>query len=148
MPVPFTIRKLRLADLDRILEIERASFGPDAYDRKLFANYLHTCGDLFFAVERGRKLWGYLIACARGERAELVSVAVDPAARGKGAASALMERALRRLKRRGIARFSLMVKTANREAEACYVKYGFRRVRRVRRYYEDGSDAWLMARNL
>jgi ribosomal-protein-alanine N-acetyltransferase len=148
MPAPFTIRKLRLADLDRILEIERASFGADAYDRKLFADYLRTCGDLFLAVERGRKVWGYLIACTRGERAELVSVAVDPAARGKGAASALMQSALRRLRRRGVARFSLMVKTANREAEACYVKYGFRRVRRVRRYYEDGSDGWLMARNL
>jgi ribosomal protein S18 acetylase RimI-like enzyme len=41
-----------------------------------------------------------------------------------------------------------MVKTANRQAETCYLKYGFRRVRRVRRYYEDGSDGWLMARNM
>jgi ribosomal-protein-alanine N-acetyltransferase len=78
----------------------------------------------------------------------LVSIAVDPAARGEGAASALMESALRRWKRRRIDRLSLMVKTANRQAETCYLKYGFRRVRRVRRYYEDGSDGWLMARNM
>ena len=148
MPALFTVRKLRLKDLDRVLVIERASFGADAYDRKLFADYLHTCGDLFLAVESGREVCGYLIACARGERAELVSIAVDPAARGQGAASALMESALRRLNRRRAARLSLMVKTANREAEACYLKYGFRKVRRVRGYYEDGSDGWLMARNL
>jgi ribosomal-protein-alanine N-acetyltransferase len=148
MPAPFTVRKLRCGDLDRILEIERASFGADAYDRKLFADHLRVRGGLFLAVERGAKVWGYLMACARRERAELVSIAVDPAARGQGAASALMESVLRRLKRRRVARLSLMVKTANREAEACYVKYGFRRLRRLRRYYEDGADGWLMARTL
>jgi len=40
MPAPFTVRKLRLRDLDRILEIECASFGEDAYDRNLFADHL------------------------------------------------------------------------------------------------------------
>ena len=148
MPEPFTVRKLRWRDLDRVLEIERASFGADAYDRKLFADCLRAREDLFLAVERGRIVWGYLMGCARGKRAELVSIAVDPAARGEGAASALMESALRRWKRRRIDRLSLMVKTANRQAETCYLKYGFRRVRRVRRYYEDGSDGWLMARNM
>jgi ribosomal-protein-alanine N-acetyltransferase len=88
------------------------------------------------------------MARARGARAELVSIAVDPAARGQGAASALIESALRRLKRRRIERLSLMVKTSNREAGACYEKYGFRRVRRAPRYYEDGSDGWVMSRAL
>jgi ribosomal protein S18 acetylase RimI-like enzyme len=59
-----------------------------------------------------------------------------------------MESALRRLRRRGIVRLSLMVKISNREAEAFYAKYGFRKVRRVRRYYEDHSDGWLMSRIL
>jgi ribosomal-protein-alanine N-acetyltransferase len=148
MPALFTVRKLGFRDLDRVLEIERASFGADAYDRKLFADCLRARGDLFLAVERGGKVCGYLMACARGERAELVSIAVDPASRSQGAASALMESALRRLKRRRVARLSLMVKTANREAEACYLKYGFGRLRRLRRYYEDGSDGWLMSREL
>jgi ribosomal-protein-alanine N-acetyltransferase len=148
MSAPFTVRKMRWADLDRILEIERASFGADAYDRKLFADCLHTPEDLFLTAGRGRKVWGYLMGCSRGRRAELVSIAVDPAARGEGAASALIESALRRWKRRRIERVSLTVKTSNRQAETCYLKYGFRRVRRVCRYYEDGSDGWRMARNM
>jgi ribosomal-protein-alanine N-acetyltransferase len=146
MPAPFTVRKMRWKDLGRILEIERASFGPDAYDRNLFADRLRSSRDLFLAAERGRRVCGYLMACVRGTRAELVSIAVDPPARGQGAASALIESALRRLKRRRVARFSLIVKTSNREAQACYVKYGFRRLRRVPRYYEDASDGWLMTR--
>jgi ribosomal protein S18 acetylase RimI-like enzyme len=49
----FTVRLLRLADLDRILEIEHASFGKDAYDRNLFAHFFDNCGDLFLVATRG-----------------------------------------------------------------------------------------------
>ncbi|HEV3199966.1 MAG TPA: ribosomal protein S18-alanine N-acetyltransferase [Bryobacteraceae bacterium] len=146
----FLVRRIRGSDLDQILEIEHLSFGKDAYDRNLFAEYLHKCGDLFLVVERGRKVCGYMVTCTRGQgalgRAELVSVAVDPAARGEGAASALMDSTLRRLRLRGIGRFALMVRVTNREARAFYEKYGFRKVRTVRGYYEDGGDGWLMAR--
>ena len=144
----FDVRRLKRMDLDRIMEIERASFGVDAYDRNLFAEFLDTCGDLFLATERSGKIQGYLIACRRGRRAEIVSVAVDPACRGQGAASALMESAFRRLRLRGVARLVLMVKATNHPARAFYEKYAFKNVRRVRRYYEDGSDGWLMAREV
>ncbi|HTS28011.1 MAG TPA: N-acetyltransferase [Bryobacteraceae bacterium] len=147
----FSIRRMRAKDLDRILEIEHLSFGKDAYDRNLFAEFLHKCGDLFLVAERRRNVCGYMVTCTRGVgaegRAELVSVAVDPADRGRGAASALMDGTLRRLRLRRIGRFALMVKVTNRAARAFYEKYGFRKVRTVRQYYEDGSDAWLMVCN-
>ena len=145
---PHTVRRLRSADLNRIMEIERASFGDEAYDRNLFAAFFRQCGELFLVAEHDRKVWGYMIACIRGEQAELVSVAVDPAARGRGAASALMESTLRRLRRRGIARIGLVVKVTNDKARAFYERYGFEKVRRAPRYYEDGADGWRMARNL
>ena len=88
MATAMTIRRARPGDLPRILEIERATFGTDAYDRNLFAEYLDICGDLFLVVLGGRSICGYLIAClgvAAGS-AEVVSIAVDPAARQQGAA--------------------------------------------------------------
>jgi [ribosomal protein S18]-alanine N-acetyltransferase len=150
MPARFLVRRLRNSDLDRILEIENLSFGQDAYDRNLFAEFSLKCGDLFLVVEGDRKVCGYMITCIRGKgasgRAELASVAVDPSARGSGAASALMDSTLRRLRLRGIGRLALMVKVTNQQARAFYEKYGFRQVRTVRGYYEDGGDGWLMAR--
>src|SRR3954449_1169460 len=101
MPALFRIRKIRLADLDRIQRIEDESFGRQAYDRNLFAELQHKCGDLFLVAERGSVVCGYAVACIRGRRAEIVSIAVAPAARGKGAARALLESTLRRLRRRG-----------------------------------------------
>ena len=152
MPAKFLVRLLRSSDLDRILEIEHASFGKDAYDRKLFADFFHKCGGLFLVVEKRQKVCGYMVTCVRGEgasgRAEVVSVAVDPAMRGKGAASLLMESTLRRLRLRKVPRLGLMVRVTNAEARGFYEKYGFKKVRTVRGYYEDGGDGWLMALGL
>jgi [ribosomal protein S18]-alanine N-acetyltransferase len=141
-------RRARTGDLDRILEIERASFGRAAYDRSLFAELLQKCGGLFLAAEGAGGIGGYMVTCVRGGRAEIVSVAVDPAARRHGAASVLMESTLRRVRRRGVARVALMVRVRNRAARAFYERYGFEKVRLVRGYYEDGADALLLAREL
>jgi ribosomal-protein-alanine N-acetyltransferase len=150
MPVQYEIRRAVLGDLERILQIENASFGPEAYDRKLFASYLRKCGELFLVLEHRGKVCGYIITCLRGTssplRAELVSVAVDPARRGKGAASVLLESTLRRLRRRRVAQLQLVVRVTNRPALAFYEKYGFEPKRRVPRYYEDGGDGIAMMR--
>jgi len=145
----YFVRRALGRDMERILEIEALSFGADAYDRKLFAEYL-AAETLFLVVERGGKVRGYLIAGmargAAGMRAEVVSVAVAPADRGTGAAQALMDSMLRRLKRRSIRRVGLMVKVSNERAKAFYAKYGFRRKRRVAGYYEDAADGLWMVR--
>lgn len=142
------IRPYRPADLDRILEIERASFGRDAYERNLFAEFFDKCRKLFLVAVRRSQVCGYAITCIRGDRAEVISIAVDPAFRGRGAASALMDSTLRRLKRRKAARLVLMVKVSNAPARAFYMKYGFHKTRIVRKYYEDGADGVLMARRV
>jgi [ribosomal protein S18]-alanine N-acetyltransferase len=145
MAAPLRIRPIRLKDLARVMEIECASFGADAYDRDLFLEY-RASGALFLAAALGRRILGYALAEIRGSAAELVSIAVDPRARGRGAASALMDSLLRRLRRRNAPRLSLMVRADNSHAQALYRKYGFRRIRRVPAYYEDGADGVLMTR--
>ncbi len=143
MEIRYRVRRARLRDLPRILEIERAAFGKWAWDRNLFAEYTHTCGDCFLVAEEGTRVAGYAIACPSRGGASLDSIAVAPDARGTGAAGRLLAAILRRLQRRGIPRLSLMVKRTNRRARAFYEKHHFRRIRSVPRYYEDGSNAVL-----
>jgi ribosomal protein S18 acetylase RimI-like enzyme len=59
-----------------------------------------------------------------------------------------MDSTLRRLRRRGIGRFHLMVKVTNRTAIRFYEGYGFHKSRIVRGYYEDGADGWRMVKVL
>ena len=151
MSSPLSIRPFRLSDMDRILEIELASYGEDSYDRNLFAEYCNKCGCLFLVVVRGRSVCGYILTCIGGRsavyRAELISIAVDPQRRGKGVATVLMDGTLRRLRRRGVVRLNLMVKVTNHPAIALYRKYGFEQGRIVRKYYEDGEDGRQMSKS-
>jgi ribosomal-protein-alanine acetyltransferase len=142
------IRPFRMEEMGRILEIERASFGRDAYDRNLFAAYARHAKTIFLVAKRGRGIDGYAIAQWGQARAELASIAVDPGARGRGIATSLLRSTIRRLKLRGTRRLTLMVKVTNRAARTFYEGQGFTRVRVVRGYYEDGRDGVLMGRNL
>jgi len=99
-------------------------------------------------AESAGRVCGYSVTRARGNRAELVSIAVDPPARRKGVASALLASTLRRLRRRNVECLSLMVRLANAGARGFYEKYEFTQVRIVRKYYEDGSDGGLMQRTI
>lgn len=139
--VPF-----RRRHLDRILRIERASFGLEAWPRALFLEFYRDCRDLFFVAKLSGRIAGYIVTCLEGRTAEIASLAVHPDCRRRGVAAALIRRTLRRLPAAGVHRAELMVRTGNAAGAGLYRSFGFRRVRTVRRYYEDGGDALLMTR--
>jgi ribosomal-protein-alanine N-acetyltransferase len=88
-----------------------------------------------------------MLTCIR-PRPEIVSIAVQPSERRKGAARLLLESTIRRLRRHPVDRLNLMVRVKNRAARKFYVKYGFVKIRVVRQYYDDGTDGFLMSKNL
>lgn len=141
--VPF-----RLRHLPRVLRIERASFGKDAWPRKYFIELYRDCRDFFVVAKVSGRIAGYAVACAEKRTAEIASLAVHPDYRRRGAAEALMRHILRELGLAGVRRVELMVRTGNEGGLQLYRSLGFRRVRLAPRYYEDGGDGILMARAL
>jgi [ribosomal protein S18]-alanine N-acetyltransferase len=139
--VPFRRRHLA-----RILRIERASFGAEAWPRKYFLEFYGDCRDFFIVAKVGGRIAGYAVACAEKQNAEIASLAVHPDYRRRGVGDALMRHTLRGLKRAGVRRVELMVRTGNIAGAQLYRGLGFRRIRMVPRYYEDGGDGILMAR--
>jgi ribosomal-protein-alanine N-acetyltransferase len=139
--VPF-----RLRHLERIMAVERSSFGADAWPRDLFRDYYRDCGDLFFAAKVFGRIGGYIVTCVQGRSAEIASLAVHPMYRRRGLARMLVSHTLLRLRVIGARRVELAVRTDNHAGAQLYRSFGFHRIRRVCRYYEDGGDAFLMAR--
>jgi ribosomal-protein-alanine N-acetyltransferase len=152
MKPQYRIRPFRMSDLDALLAVERASFGADAYDRNLFAELFGRCGHLFLVAAAASGIRAYMVTSTALRRAtlcaELVSIAVGPAWRGQGMASSLMRSTLRRLRLRRVRQFTLAVRVSNRQAQALYAKFGFARLRQLRRYYEDGEDALVLRKLL
>ncbi len=132
--------------MERILWIERASFGRQAWPRRLFLELYEDCPELFIAAKWHGRIAGYAATAVEKRNAEIVSLAVHPDYRRQGVAQALMRFTLRAVARSGARRIELMVRPENLAGGRLYRSFGFRRVRLVRRYYEDGGDGVLMAR--
>lgn len=139
------IRRFERANLKRIVEIERGSFGKEAWPAKAFVEYWRNSPELFLVARYGRRIAGYSIARIDWRGAELDSIAVDARFRGLGIARALLKATVRQLRSRRVATLRLMVGTTNEDALHLYRSFGFVRKRLVRRYYGAGRDAWRMA---
>lgn len=138
------VRPFRRYHLSRILRIERTSFASEAYSKAMFLQLYRDCGDLFFVARQSGRIAGYMVTCRAGDRAEIISIAVDPAYRRYGVASALIEHTLKRLRALRVRAVDLTVRPHNLAAITLYRSFGFARLRRVKGYYEDGGDAIRM----
>jgi ribosomal-protein-alanine N-acetyltransferase len=143
-PAPIDVRPFERRHLNRVVQIERASFGKDAWPAECFIEYWHESPELFLTARLGRRIAGYSITRTNWRGAELESIAVDPGYRGRGVAQALLDATVSRLRIQGAAALRLMVSTTNAPALRFYRQYGFVRTRLVKRYYGPGRDAWRM----
>lgn len=142
------VRTYEPGDLDRILDIEQASFASEAWDARLFRAYAVRTPELFLVALSRRKIAGYSLTRANSRTAELLSIAVLPEYRSHGAGSRLMRETLARLRTRRVPSWWLMVSLDNSTAIRFYEAHGFERQRRVRDYCGRGRDAWRMQRAL
>jgi ribosomal-protein-alanine acetyltransferase len=88
--------------------------------------------------------YAFAIWQATEEECELLSIAVEPAERGKGLAKMLMEHCHRKLAERGIKKFFLEVRENNSAAIFLYKKLGYEKIAERKKYYADGGHAIVM----
>ena len=139
------IRRLTYADLPQIITVERRAF-PTPWSLAMFVLELSKSSGVCLAAMRGEVLVGFMI-CSRYDTVwHIMNVAVDPAHRRSGIATALIEGLIERIND-SRARYTLEVRESNVGAITLYERYGFRAAGRRRRYYQDnGEDAVIMWR--
>jgi len=77
--------------------------------------------------------------------AHISTIAVDPTWRGRGLGEGLLWSMLKRALQMNAFEATLEVRVSNQTAQNLYLKYGFEKVGRRHRYYQDnGEDAWIM----
>ena len=149
MPAPGKPRPLATADLDRVAQIERATF-PDPWSRRSFAEAMARPEVHALALddETGR-LVGYALSVRAADEGEILNIAVDPPARAKGAGRALLGALLDHLRSTGTAQVFLEVRPSNEAAIALYRRAGFRPLGVRKGYYgSPGEDALTMVLEL
>jgi len=147
MREPLEIRRLNYADLPQVIAIERRSF-PTPWSLAMFVLELSKPAGICLAAVRGERIVGYLI-CSRYDTVwHVMNVAVDPALRRQGIATALLDRLFERADRPG-AQYTLEVRMSNEAGIALYESFGFHSAGLRRGYYHDNKeDALIMWRTV
>lgn len=130
------------AVIARLATIHASAF-PEVWGETAFADLLAQPGVFALATDAG-----FILCRAVADEAEIVTLAVSPAARRQGQARALIAAARELLGSLGVVSFFLEVARGNDAARALYDGLGFEAVGLRKAYYADGSDAVVMRLNL
>jgi ribosomal-protein-alanine N-acetyltransferase len=144
-PATLEIRALAYSDLPAVAVIERQAF-PTPWSIAMFVLEMSKPAGLCLAATIDGALVGYTV-CSRYDNVwHIMNVAVDPALRRRGIASALLSELYTRAGDEST-QFTLEVRRSNSAAIELYQRDGFRIAGLRRHYYQDnGEDALIMWR--
>lgn len=143
---PRTLNELSLrdatpADIDALSTLEARSFDGDRLSRRSFRRLVVSPAAACRVAVEDRRLLGYALLLFRRTSgfARLYSVAIDPAARGRGLGGRLLRDAEMIAAQRGKDGVRLEVRQDNRPAIGLYESRGYMRIATLPGYYEDGA---------
>lgn len=143
--VPLAFRRMRVADLPRVMEIERAAFAQPWTEELVRRELTHDFSIVLLATEGAEgPVAGFAIAWLVHDELHVLNVAVAPEARRRGVARAVLDELEGRGRAQGARLAMLEVRRGNAAAIALYRSRGYRDVGVRPRYYPDGEDALVM----
>jgi len=145
------IEAATLRDAPRLAQLHGASFHR-GWGESEFEDMMRERNTLVHRLRLGRKTIGFAVSRMAADEAEILSIAIDDAYRGRGLSRDLLLTHLGHLAGRGVRTIFLEVEENNGPARALYQRTGFSVVGRRERYYrETGGEqlnALLMRRDL
>ena len=136
------------AHVPQIAALEKATFSFPWDEASILAELDNPLA-LWLVVVEDEKVLGYVGSQTVFEDADILNVAVLPAARRRGIAEALMTALESRLSERGAERITLEVRASNAPAIALYRKLGYAQVGLRKNYYEKPrEDAMILQKQI
>ncbi len=141
------IRLAQEADLDNIMTLEHECFATDAWSRGNMHLELMAHHTTYAVIYEGERLIAYagLSKVPGSDQSDIQTIAVAPAARGRGLGKALMLHLIAEARKQHANDMFLEVRADNPVAQALYLGLGFEHIDTRKNYYQpDGIDAWVM----
>jgi len=154
----YVVRRCELEDLHAVVEINMSTL-PEHYSDYFFESILKELPEAFIVTELNGKIVGYIMCKLEFgfsnfrklgfvKKGHVVSVAVIPEHRNKGLGKALIQEGISGMASKKCDEVYLEVRVSNESAVKLYEQLGFIIKTKIRGYYRDGEDAYLMALEL
>jgi N6-L-threonylcarbamoyladenine synthase len=143
----WAIRLAVESDLDEIMTLEKSSFGTDAWpsDVMEFDLLAHHTVYLVATIDETVVAYGGISKVPASDQADIQTIAVSKAMRGKGLGKALLGELVLAAKKLHANELFLEVRADNPEAIGLYKGFGFEQIDIRKRYYQpDNVDALIM----
>ena len=135
-------------DLSDVLAIERASF-TSPWSEPLFRNEISSPLSRPIIAKMSGRIIGYICSTLITDEGNILDIAVHPAFRGQGIASALIEETIKHLKALGCRAIFLEVRISHESALRMYDKFEFKVIGTRKDYYASPvEDASIMVLRL
>ena len=151
--VRFHIRDFTLQDFDRLHAIDQECFPPGiAYSRRELAYYMKLKNAFTIVAEASgpgsekSDIAGFLVGTRQKGMGHIVTIDALETYRRNGLGTLLMQSAEERFQQNGCHAVFLEVAVNNEKAIKFYKKLKYFVLKTLPRYYQDGTDAFLMAK--
>ncbi|MCD8287013.1 MAG: ribosomal protein S18-alanine N-acetyltransferase [Clostridia bacterium] len=143
------IRGWRYRDILRISEMEKECFPEEPWSfQMLVSSFEQDAFTGLVSTEEDGEITGYAGISVAADEADIQNIAVSEPYRRSGVGMALLEALLAKAKEKGVKRVFLEVRVSNSPAMSLYLKAGFSGVYARTRYYTDGEDCLVMAKDI
>ncbi len=143
----YLLRHMMEEDISKVYEVERKSF-PFPFGEVLIGNIFYAAPELCFIIESEGNIIGFLMGgyTAIPKRAHILSIAVLEDFRGQGLGRRILTYFLNSIGKLGYLSVKLEVNIDNHKAIKLYEEFNFKIDSKIRKYYQDGTDAYFMIR--
>ena len=138
------LRKALLGDVSKLFALEQKLFTTENYPLSRASLRYHVQNNLLYVAEKDAEIVGYALVLIKRKRAKLYSIGVSVAHRGQKIAQKLLKVVVDETFSRGFEHLLLEVRVDNEAAIALYKEFGFHQTKRMKAFYRDGCDAYLM----
>lgn len=151
------IREMTSQDVPAVFDLERELFPHDAWPERFFYDELaqaepdvpaHRATRKYWVAEDAAGVLGYAGMMCVLPLADVQTLAVAPAAQGRGLGSRLLGLIEEESRRRRAEDLLLEVRADNPGAQRLYRRAGFEQISQRPQYYPDGGDALIMRKSL
>ena len=141
------LERMRWWHVEALLPLEAELFADEPWSARLFWSELGQVDTRHYVVALdGEQVVGWAGLCDYPDEAWVQTMAVAPAAQGRGTGALLLDALLEEAQRRRQRVVSLEVRADNGPAQRLYERAGFVRTGVRRGYYRGGVDAWTLTR--
>ena len=140
------MQRLFSADVKEILALKRKERFTDGWTENMMYASFDSGNYHVFGVKEGNKIIGIISFTFCTDYADILEVLVDSNYRNRGLGLSLVEFMQDFIKKQGVSKIFLEVRASNVPAINLYKKAGFSEISQRKKYYEDGEDAIILAK--